>query len=260
MQPPCNRFLSCFPRPSPDSEQVTARQRIRPAHTHAARVASKQQSRFNQPSFPTDSANSKYLSAPRSPPGLNQNEREPLCAAAVCGCSTKGGCCAASCGQADAPVPALTAVSFSGCQQQDKATAQQQWPTLPWHSQHLFQLLRRGWNPLVSGQLCHSEQNPTFVATERSADRKENCHAKAGYHKECIKETMSHSLKGHEKQKLKPLQSSWICRKKSQTFQTWMCGIVGLVYKAVLRALISFQDDLECFSRSFYLFIYFFYL
>lgn len=83
----------------------------------------------------------------------------------------------------------------------------------------------------VRGRLCHPEQNPTSAATERSTDHKENCRAKAGCHKECLKETMSHSPSGHGKQKPKPLQSSWISqqqrRKKSQTFQMWMGGIVA---------------------------------
>lgn len=105
-------FKLLLPPPPRDSEQVTARQWICPVHTHAARVASKQQSKFDQPSFPRDSANPNLLSAPRAPPGLNQNERKPRCAAAARGCTTKGGCHTASCGQACAPTPALTAVSF----------------------------------------------------------------------------------------------------------------------------------------------------
>lgn len=144
------------------------------------------------------------------------------------------------------------------CQQQDKAAAQQQWPTLPWHSQHLSQLLRGAGTHSCQDSSATLSKIQRLWPTERSTDHRENCHAKAGYHKECVKETMSHSPTGHEKQKPKPLQSSWIsqqqCRKKSQTFQTWMGGIVLLVYKAVLRALISFQDDLECFSQDFFFF------
>lgn len=128
-------------------EQVHTRQLICPVHTHTHThtplVASTQQFKINQPSFPRDSANSNYLPPPCSSPGLNQNERETHRAAAgSVGIPHKTQVCAGSCEPTFAHIPALLSHTLRGYQQ---------WPKLPQQNQH-HQLL-----PLGDQNPAHAE-------------------------------------------------------------------------------------------------------
>lgn len=174
MQPPCNHFFSCFPRPTQtQNKSLQVRGSVLLTHTLHVSPASSSPGSISPPSPGTQQSpsTSKHLSAPRSPPGLNQNERKRRSAAAVCGCNTRGGCCTAPCGQAMLrSQPSLLSAARQGSGTAAVANA-------PLAQPASFPAPEGRWNPLVSGQLCHSEQNPTFVANgaQHRPQRKLSC-------------------------------------------------------------------------------------